>query len=89
MTIVASILIGAAVLTIIGAVLFGIGQTFRRLSTPRSAPGASPRPRATGRAARPFGGLPTLSDPVGPLGNPALDADLSSNAESEREIYGE
>jgi hypothetical protein len=86
---VVSILLVAAVLTVIGALLFVIATSLRRISgarrpLPPAAPVRMPRDDPP-----PFGALPTLSDPVGPLGNPAPGADLSSNADSEREIYGE
>ena len=90
MTILVSILIFAAVVTVIGAIIFVMGESLRSVTTRGRATAASATHRETAAATPPpFGGLPTLNDPVGPLGNLAPDADLSSNADSEREIYGE
>ena len=89
MTVVVSILLFAAMFTVIGAVVFVIRESLRRVPAGGGRPA---RPTTRGRAvaqAPLFGSLPTLSDPVGPLGNPAPGADLSSDATSEREIYGE
>jgi hypothetical protein len=36
----------------------------------------------------PFGSLPTLAEPVGQLGRPAPDADITSNASEPNDIYG-
>ena len=89
MTIAVAVLVVAGVLTVFAATIFVVARSLRRIS----APVGTGKPRTTSRTPAagppPFGALPTLNDPVGPLGNPALDADLSSNAESAREIYGE
>jgi hypothetical protein len=89
-TILASILIIAALLALIDAFSLVLRKSLRSVSA------SAPPSRATNSTCGPvdkrpraFGALPSLSDPVGALGNPAPDADLSSNADSEREIYGE
>jgi hypothetical protein len=38
--------------------------------------------------ARPYGGLPDL-DPVGELGQPAPDADISQTGSDSRDLYGQ
>lgn len=81
MTILVTVLIGLAVLSVIGASILAGARLFHRAS---AAGGPSPRLESP-----PFGALSTLSDPVGPLGNPAPEAELSSNADSEHQIYGE
>ena len=89
MTILVTILLLAGLLAAIGAVIFVLGQAFRGLTGQGRRTATTTTRRQVASKPVPFGALPSLSDPVGPLGNPAPGADLSSNADSEREIYGE
>ena len=89
MTIAVTILLIAAVLTVLSATIFIFAKALRRFSGDGRTVAPTTASRSRACEPPPFGALPTLSDPVGPLGNPAPDADLSSNADSAREIYGE
>jgi hypothetical protein len=88
-TILVTIIVFAGLLTVIGAVIFVLGQALRGVTGQGRRTPPTITPRQVANRPVPFGALPSLSDPVGPLGNLAPGADLSSNADSEREIYGE
>jgi hypothetical protein len=88
----ASWVVGALLLVAIVATLVAaVGLVRRVLSWAAASTARSSAPASSSEADRPpaYGSLPTLADPVGPLGNPAPDADLGPGPGSSRDIYGE
>jgi hypothetical protein len=86
MVIVVSVLLLAAIVTVIAAGIHVVLRVIRWAAS--SPPGPASGPERTG-SPPPYGALPTLADPVGGLGGLSPDADLSSGATSSRDLYGE
>ena len=85
MTVFVSILVLLAVLAVIVGTAHVLWRLLR-LARPHNLHASHGRHRLSDAHA-PYGELPQLDRPVGPIGNAGPDADLSSGATSPQDIY--
>jgi hypothetical protein len=87
MVIVVSVLVIAAMVTVFMCSLVLVRRLLRwARAQGRSASSGRPVDRTGTPIA--FGTLPSLCEPVGPLGSPAPDAEISTDATNASDIYG-